>query len=95
MDVERWQKMSDEALGRTILPVGISASTVLIELVIGSAIALLVYGQIAKRAGFSRWMSLGLLIPILGSLLPILFAIVPWPVERKLATPKKRRRKRS
>ena len=58
----------------------------IVELAILSVFfALLVYGAIAKRAGFSRWWSLLMLVPIVNLICIWIFAFVKWPALRKAA----------
>ena len=85
--------MSDEALGKELWPIGLPTTTAVLGFACCIFFVLLVYGQVAKRAGFPRWRSLGMQVPIVSSLLPIAFALVPWPVERK-RSPNKTRKKR-
>ncbi|MBS1722003.1 MAG: hypothetical protein JSS66_03230 [Armatimonadetes bacterium] len=78
VDWDSLRAMDDVKLGRTLL-----ADASPITAIISALLVLLVYGQIAKRAGFSRWSSLWLLLPIVGSLATIVFAFARWPVESK------------
>lgn len=75
--------MSDQELGRAVLRQVPSLDSYLLSTLVSAIVVLLVYGQIAKRAGFSRWWSLTLLVPGLAILMPIIFALVKWPVETK------------
>lgn len=82
--------MSDLELGTTVL-----GSVSGLSLIVSAILTVLVCGQIAKRAGFSRWLSLFLLVPIIGEILPIVFAFIPWPVESKVRKSPVRKRKRT
>ena len=73
----------------------LSGSLSLVWIAAAIAFTVIVYGQIAKRAGFSRWWSLLLLFPVIGNLVPILFAVVPWPVEKARQTSTRKRRRKS
>lgn len=75
--------MSDQELGRAVLRQVPSLDSYLVSTLVSAIVVLLVYGQIAKRAGFSRWWSLTLLVPGLAFVMPIVFAMIRWPVERK------------
>jgi hypothetical protein len=44
----------------------------------------LVVGRIFAKAGYSRWESLALLIPIVNLLALLWFAFADWPIEREL-----------
>ena len=43
-----------------------------------------VFGKIFLKAGYSRWESLLLLIPLLNLLVLLWFAFADWPIEREL-----------
>lgn len=75
--------MSDQELGRAVLRQVPSLDSYLVSTLVSAIVVLLVYGQIAKRAGFSRWWSLTLLVPGLAVFMPIVFAMIRWPVEKK------------
>lgn len=87
--------MSDEDLGRMLLYPYMSSPLYLVELTVSAIVVLIVFGQIAKRAGFSRLWSLTLLLPVIGGFMPVLFAMVPWPVERQKRKPAKKRKRKS
>lgn len=44
---------------------------------------ILIYGPIAKKAGFSRWWGLAMIVPILSIIILWMFAFVKWPNEEK------------
>jgi hypothetical protein len=55
------------------------------QLLILSIIVLLPYllfGPILKKAGFSKWWSLIMLIPVINVVAVWIFAFVKWPIER-------------
>lgn len=86
--------MTDAELGRELLK-GVAPSLDLgVSLLVSAVIAVLVYGQIAKRAGFSRWLGLVMCVPVLGVLAPVVFACVRWPVERRTVASRRKRRRR-
>jgi hypothetical protein len=60
---------------------GITFWQTVIVLVLVS-IAALVYSTIAKKAGFSRWWTLVLFVPIANVVLIWVFAYIEWPVEK-------------
>jgi hypothetical protein len=47
-------------------------------------VGLIINWRIASKAGYPGWYSLGLLIPLVGLVLVILFAFMEWPIEREL-----------
>ncbi|NOI97972.1 hypothetical protein F0232_23875 [Vibrio sp. T3Y01] len=55
------------------------------QLLILSIIVLLPYllfGPILKKAGFSKWWSLIMLIPVINVVAVWIFAFAKWPIER-------------
>jgi hypothetical protein len=52
-------------------------------LILGAAFAVLVFGAIAKRAGFSRWFGLLMLLPVVNLAVIWIFAFVKWPALDK------------
>jgi hypothetical protein len=52
-------------------------------LVIG-VLVFFAWGEIFEKAGYSWWLCLFTLIPIVGLLLPIWFAAARWPVLKEL-----------
>lgn len=44
-------------------------------------IPLFVFGPVAKKAGYSRWWALLLVIPIINLVLIWVFAFIKWPAE--------------
>lgn len=61
---------------------GISLWQLLI-LVVLVAIPVVVFGPVSRKAGFSRWWSLLLLVPIVNILLVWAFAFIAWPAEKR------------
>ena len=93
MTLEKLRHMSDLELGRLLLKnfdVFTLASWALHILIL-----FLAYGQIAKRAGFSRWWSFAVFVPVLGGLMPIVMAVSSWPVESRKSKGAGKRRRRS
>ena len=45
-------------------------------------VPLLMFRKIAKKAGYSGWWSLIMLIPLLNFAMIWVFALVEWPIER-------------
>ena len=43
-----------------------------------------IMGTIAKKAGYSFWMGLLMLIPIANLIVLIMFALTKWPIEQEL-----------
>ncbi|HEY5177853.1 MAG TPA: hypothetical protein VII95_20050 [Terriglobales bacterium] len=56
----------------------------LVEAVIGIAFAVIVFGNIFSKAGYSRWYGVAMAIPPLNIVVIIWFAFSTWPIERKL-----------
>ena len=52
-------------------------------LIIAVAFAVLVFGAIAKRAGFSRWFGLLMLVPLVNLAAIWIFAFAKWPALDK------------
>ena len=47
-------------------------------------IAVIVFGNIAVKAGYSRWMGLAMVVPLVNVVLIVLFAFTTWPIETEL-----------
>ncbi len=47
------------------------------------AIPILIYSPILNKAGFSRWWSLCIFIPVVNLLMVWVFAFIEWPVEKE------------
>ena len=58
---------------------GISPIQLLIVILLCVAIFVLPYWQIFKKAGYSRWLSLLMLIPLVNLGLLYFLAFAPWP----------------
>ena len=43
------------------------------------AIPVVIFGPVAKKAGFSRWWSLILLVPLINLIMVWVFAFMKWP----------------
>jgi len=56
----------------------------LLALVLEIVFVYFVFGKIFSKAGYSRWNSLLLLIPLFNLLVIVWFAYADWPVEREL-----------
>ena len=93
MSLEKLRQMSDLELGRLFLK-NIDFYT-LVSWATHFFILVIAYGQIAKRAGFTRWWSFALFVPVLGGLLPIVMALSSWPVEKRKSKGTGRRRRRA
>lgn len=62
---------------------GISIWHLIAYTVIG-ALIVLIYGRILIKAGYSRWLSLVLLVPLINLIMIWVFAFSKWPnLERK------------
>ncbi len=44
-------------------------------------IPVLVFGPVVKKAGFSRWWSLILILPLINLIMVWVFAFMKWPAE--------------
>lgn len=56
----------------------------LIQLVLSSLFAYIVFGNISLKAGYPRWHSLVMLIPIANVVAIVIFAFSSWPIETKV-----------
>lgn len=61
-----------------------------IGLVVSSLFTYVVFGNISSKAGYPRWHSLVMLIPILNLVAIGIFAFSPWPIENKVLEPELR-----
>lgn len=52
--------------------------------IIAAVLCFWIGGNIARKAGFSRWLSLLLLVPLVNIVIIWMFAFSPWPNERPL-----------
>lgn len=43
-----------------------------------------IFGSIAKKAGYSFWMGLLMLVPLANLVVMIMFALTKWPIEQEL-----------
>jgi hypothetical protein len=48
-------------------------------LIILAVLTVLIFGPIVRKAGFSRWLSLLLLVPIVNIVFIWIFAFIKWP----------------
>jgi hypothetical protein len=55
-----------------------------IELAVSSLFAYIVFGNISSKAGYPRWHSFVMLIPILNMVAIVIFAFSSWPIETKV-----------
>jgi hypothetical protein len=55
-----------------------------LQLAIGGAFAIWIFGNIAKKAGYSRLLAFAMLVPLLNIGVLIWFANSEWPIERSL-----------
>ena len=60
---------------------GISIWQLIIILVL-IVIPILIFGPVVKKAGFSRWWSLLLIVPLLNLIMVWVFAFMDWPAEK-------------
>ena len=60
---------------------GISIWQIIIILLL-LAIPVLVFGPVAKKAGFSRWWSLTLVVPFVNVIMIWVFAFIEWPAAK-------------
>ncbi|WP_292402818.1 MULTISPECIES: hypothetical protein [unclassified Methylophaga] len=61
---------------------GISIWQLIIILVL-IVIPVVIFGPVAKKAGFSRWWSLILIVPLINLIMVWVFAFMEWPAEKK------------
>ena len=54
----------------------------LIMIVLLIAIPVIVFGPVVKKAGFSRWWSLLLMVPLVNLIMVWVFAFMEWPTEK-------------
>lgn len=55
----------------------------LLILAISILLPLLIFGPIARKAGFSIWWSLLMLLPLINIAVVWIFAFIKWPVEER------------
>ena len=48
-----------------------------------AVLLVLIFGAVVKKAGFSRWWSLLLVVPLVNLIMIWVFAFVEWPAEKK------------
>lgn len=60
---------------------GISIWQLIIILVL-FVIPVVVFGPVVKKAGFSRWWSLLLILPLINLIMVWVFAFMDWPAEK-------------
>ena len=60
---------------------GIGVGSLILILVM-IAVPILIFGPVAKKAGFSRWWSLLLVIPLVNLIVIWVFSFMEWPVEK-------------
>jgi len=58
--------------------IGIGSITLILVLI---AVPVLVFGPVSKKAGFSRWWSLLLVVPLVNLIVIWVFAFMQWPAE--------------
>lgn len=66
---------------------GFSAGALIVGLVIGLVVLVIViwaYVNIIRRAGYSGWWVLILLVPVVGLIMTLVFAFAEWPVTREV-----------
>lgn len=61
---------------------GISIWQLLIILLIFVLVPIFVFRPIAKKAGYSGWWALAMLVPLLNLIMIWVFAFAKWPVEK-------------
>src|SRR5204863_4585217 len=69
-------------------PASMSLAGALCFVVFGLAmlvLALFIWGTIFKKAGYSFWMSLLMLIPLVNVIWLLVFAFSEWPIHKELA----------
>ncbi len=52
-----------------------------LQLLIAIAFGIWIFGAIAKKAGYSRWLGFMMLVPVLNIGVLIWFAFTEWPIE--------------
>jgi len=63
---------------------GLGSSEILLILIIGFVLFILPYCKIFAKAGFSRWLGLLMVIPIVNIGLLFFFAFTKWPIHNEL-----------
>ena len=56
----------------------------IVQFVVAVTFAIWIFGAIAKKAGYSRWLGFAMLIPLLNIGTLIWFAYSEWPIETSL-----------
>jgi uncharacterized membrane protein YhdT len=46
--------------------------------------ALYLYSRVARKAGYSPWWGVAIIVPLLNIVLILMFAFQEWPIERRL-----------
>jgi len=54
----------------------------LIIILVLIVIPVVIFGPVAKKAGFSRWWALILLVPLINLIMVWVFAFMEWPAEK-------------
>jgi len=54
----------------------------LIIILVLLAIPVVIFGPVFKKAGFSRWWSLLLIVPLINLIMVWVFAFMAWPAEK-------------
>lgn len=57
---------------------------IILGMVVGIAFSVIVFGNIFRKAGFSRWYSLATAFPILNIVAIVWLAFTDWPIEGKV-----------
>lgn len=63
-----------------MMGIGLGSLLILVVLI---AIHVLVFGAVALKAGFSRWWSILMVLPLINVIAIWVFAFIDWPAENK------------
>jgi hypothetical protein len=62
---------------------GLPELLVVLVVLIGAAFAVLVVGRIFSKAGYSRWLGLTYIVPVVNIIVLIWFAFADWPTLQR------------
>ena len=55
----------------------------LMILLLAIVVTVYMFGSVVKKAGFSRWWSLLLIVPVVNLMMVWVFAFMKWPAEKQ------------
>jgi hypothetical protein len=74
--------MNNEAMSAVVVGVLVVLYIMVIAVIV--AVTVLVWWKICKKAGFSGWLGLLMIVPIANIVLPLVIAFSDWPVLKEL-----------